>query len=264
MGIRPVFAGAAAGIVLAAGGIAALDAASPKAEAQSGGQFATKAEVKSANERASAAINIGKRVWNLLGAYVADPNELVGAKSGPIRQRRGVGGGIPAELVKDRAAGPPGPQGPGGVGTPGQVYYQAGLRSNLSLKPVGPTTVATLDVPAGSYLANAYVSFSATGPTPAEAFCGINLGPPSPSAPGSPGTGTFIGVGETGFIADQYAFTTNEPTTITIVCVNDSGDFQVDTTSLAATRVGSVDCSQFPGNINICPSPAVTSSEGSS
>lgn len=75
----------------------------------------TKADLVAANARASAAINIGKRVWNLLGIYVAEDGELVGAKSGPITQSRGVGGGIPATLVQNGGQGPTGPPGPQGA-----------------------------------------------------------------------------------------------------------------------------------------------------
>ena len=67
--------------------------------AQSGDQFATKAEVKAASARAQAGINMGKRVWNLLGIYGAEQGELVSQKSGPIRQERGKGGGLPEEVL---------------------------------------------------------------------------------------------------------------------------------------------------------------------
>ncbi len=134
MRTRPILTGAAVGVALAAAGITALVSATPGAEAQPDSQFATKAEVQGANARASAAINMGKRVWNLLGIYGAEPNELVGKDSGPITQRRGVGGGLPestlsAEVVAKLNAGTPGPKGergdmgaqgpPGVAGAPG-------------------------------------------------------------------------------------------------------------------------------------------------
>ena len=96
-----ILAGIAVGAVLGLGGIVAADVMTDDAEAKPANDFATKAELQAANARASAAINMGKRVWNLLGIYAAEPNELVGAKSGPITQQRGVGGGIPSSLLKD-------------------------------------------------------------------------------------------------------------------------------------------------------------------
>ena len=65
MRIRPAVAGVAAGVVLAAGGIVAIDAGTENAVAQSGDDFATTAEVKAANARAQAGINMGKRVWKV-------------------------------------------------------------------------------------------------------------------------------------------------------------------------------------------------------
>jgi hypothetical protein len=97
-----ILAGIAVGAVLGLGGVAAADLVTEDAEARPAGDFATKAELQAANARASAAINMGKRVWNLLGIYAAEPSELVGAKSGPITQRRGVGGGIPSSLLRDQ------------------------------------------------------------------------------------------------------------------------------------------------------------------
>ena len=111
----PIIAGIAAGAVLGLGGVVAADLATEGAEAQSESQFATKSDLQATNARASAAINMGKRVWNLLGIYVAEPNELVGAKSGPIRQQRGIGGGIPTNLLQGQGGGgPAGPRGPQG------------------------------------------------------------------------------------------------------------------------------------------------------
>ena len=144
MRIPPVIAAAVAGAVLATGGLAAVNLATESAgatqdaDAQSGSQFATKAEVQAANTRASAAINMGKRVWNLYGIYGAEPGELIGANSGPIKQLRGVGGGIPGSALsqetqsKINGGGSGGPQGPaGGQGPSGPAGPQG---------PPGPTS----------------------------------------------------------------------------------------------------------------------------
>jgi hypothetical protein len=126
MRIRSTLAGVAAGVVLAAGGIVAIDAGTESADAQSGDDFATQAEVQAANARAQAGINMGKRVWNLLGIYGAEQGELVGKSSGPIKQERGQGGGLPEQVLSAGVqaklngsgsvgpAGAPGPQGPPG------------------------------------------------------------------------------------------------------------------------------------------------------
>ena len=144
MRIPSVLAAGVAGAVLATGGLAAVNLATESAgatqdaDAQSGSQFATKAEVQAANTRASAAINMGKRVWNLYGIYGAEPGELIGANSGPIKQLRGVGGGIPGSALsqetqsKINGGGSGGPQGPaGGQGPSGPAGPQG---------PPGPTS----------------------------------------------------------------------------------------------------------------------------
>ena len=70
---------------------------------------------------------MGKRVWNLLGIYGAEPGELVGKNSGPIKQERGQGGGLPeqalsagvqAKLNGSGSGGPAGPAGPQGATGP--------------------------------------------------------------------------------------------------------------------------------------------------
>lgn len=99
MNAKPIIAGIAAGAVLGLASLTAADLATESADAQSGSQFATKAEVNAASTRASAAINMGKSVWNLYGIYGAKPNELIGAKSGPIPQSRGQGGGLPMDAL---------------------------------------------------------------------------------------------------------------------------------------------------------------------
>ncbi len=127
----PILAGIAVGAALGAGGILAIDAGTGEAGAQAGPSAAeASAEAKAASTRASAGINMGKRVWNLLGVYLGENGEQVGAKSGPIVQQRAVGGGLPRETIADgaidaskvdpayraviEAAGTPGPQGPAG------------------------------------------------------------------------------------------------------------------------------------------------------
>ena len=151
MRTRPILAGLAAGAVLAAGGIAAIDAVTDTADAQSRSQFATKSDVKIASGQAQAAINLGKRVWNLLGVYEANPGELVGKNSGPIRQQRGVGGGIPEAALREdvrqklNAGGPQGAQGPQGpAGARGPVGPTEGVAVTNLTPSTFPTPDATL------------------------------------------------------------------------------------------------------------------------
>ncbi len=161
MRIRPAVAGVAAGVVLAAGGIVAIDAGTENADAQSGDDFATTAEVKAANARAQAGINMGKRVWNLLGIDGAEQGELVGKNSGPIKQERGQGGGLPeqalsagvqAKLNGSGSGGPAGPAGPQGAtgpaGPPGLANVEVVTTAPEELNP-GLAASEQANCPAG-------------------------------------------------------------------------------------------------------------------
>ena len=156
MRIRSTLVGVAAGVVLGAGGIVAIDAGTESADAQSGDDFATQAEVQAANARAQAGINMGKRVWNLLGIYGAEQGELVGKNSGPIKQERGQGGGLPeqvlsagvqAKLNGSGSVGPAGPPGPTGATGP------AGPPGLANVETVTTATVEVLPGKAGSRIA---------------------------------------------------------------------------------------------------------------
>lgn len=98
MRTKESIAAVAAGVVIGFGAIAGLDLASQSADAQSGGAV-TQADLKAANQRSSAAINGYKSINNSLGKYLADPGQLIGSKSGPIRQDRGIGGGLPMSVL---------------------------------------------------------------------------------------------------------------------------------------------------------------------
>lgn len=108
MRTRTALVAIAAGGVLGIGGIAAVDTATGPAEAQGGGSV-TQADLKGANQRSQAAINGYKNLNNLLGKYVAEENSLIGAKSGPITQDRGIGGGLPMDVLSERVQGKLGP-----------------------------------------------------------------------------------------------------------------------------------------------------------
>ena len=135
MRIRPVLAAGVAGAVLATGGLVAVNLATESAGAAQGSDAVTQAQLKAANQRSQAAINGYKILNNRLGKYVAKPKELTGAKSGPIKQDRGVGGGLPASVLAPGVPTPgtTGPQGPAGATGPAgsaaayaQINGQAG------------------------------------------------------------------------------------------------------------------------------------------
>ncbi len=113
MKIRPLMAGAAAGAVLAAGGLAAVDLATESADAQGGGpvtqaQFRTlEARLTAVGRNSTAAQRISKNLQNVLGKHVTPEGTLIGAEQPPgvIRQDRGTGGGLPASLIADGAIG---------------------------------------------------------------------------------------------------------------------------------------------------------------
>lgn len=153
----PMLVGVAAGVVIAAGAIAGADLATESADAQ-GGDAITKGDLVAANQRASAAINGYKNLNNILGKYVAEPNELIGAKSGPIEQNRGLGGGLPTEVIandavtetklsagvraKLDAGGPAGPAGPAGPQGPrGQSFGDGRQVPNQNDIPCSAATV---------------------------------------------------------------------------------------------------------------------------
>ena len=144
MRIPPVLAaGVAAGVALAAGGIAAVDLVTEDAGAAQGGGAVTQAQFKKLEARvaglgqnSSAAQRISKNLQNLLGKHVTPEGTLIGAKQPPgvIRQDRGVGGGLPTSVIADgavtsaklapglltqaSAAGATGPTGPAGTTGP--------------------------------------------------------------------------------------------------------------------------------------------------
>lgn len=98
MRARETAVGIAAGVAIGMGAIAGLGLVSQSADAQRGGAV-TQADLKAANQRSSAAINGYKSINNSIGKYLAEPEQLIGAKSGPIRQDRGIGGGLPVSVL---------------------------------------------------------------------------------------------------------------------------------------------------------------------
>ena len=73
---------------------------------------------------------------NRLGKYVAKPNELTGAKSGPIKQDRGEGGGLPASVL---AAGVPTPGTTGPTGPAGSNATVNGVAAGGALSGTYPS-----------------------------------------------------------------------------------------------------------------------------
>ena len=102
MRARETAVGIAAGVAIGMGAIAGLGLVSQSADAQRGGAV-TQADLKAANQRSSAAINGYKSINNSIGKYLAEPEQLIGAKSGPIRQDRGIGGGLPVSVLSPRS-----------------------------------------------------------------------------------------------------------------------------------------------------------------
>jgi hypothetical protein len=99
---KPVIAGVAAGAVLAAGGIAAIDLSSESAEAQSGGVSA--ADLKAANQRSQAAIRKANTLQNVAGKYFYPAGQQVGVNQPPgvIRPQPGTGtGGLPLSTLSE-------------------------------------------------------------------------------------------------------------------------------------------------------------------
>ena len=111
MRISPVLAGVAAGAVLATGGLAAVNLATENADAQGGGSVtqaqlrALEAKVTGIGQNSSAAQRIAKNLQNNVGKHITPEGTLIGAKQPPgvIRQDRGLGGGLPTEVIADGA-----------------------------------------------------------------------------------------------------------------------------------------------------------------
>lgn len=127
----PILAAGMAGAVLAVGGMVALDALTVRAEGQRAVEV-TKADLDAANARSQAAIRLAKSLQNGAGKYLTPDGVLIGARepAGVILQDRGVGGGLPEEVLSAgvRAkldAG--GPQGPAGAAGPQGPVGPAGL-----------------------------------------------------------------------------------------------------------------------------------------
>lgn len=100
--IKPIVAGAAAGAVLAAGGLAAVNLATEPADAQGGGVSA--ADLKAANQRSQAAIRKANTLQNVAGKYFYPQGQQVGVKQPPgvITPQAGTGtGGLPLSTLSE-------------------------------------------------------------------------------------------------------------------------------------------------------------------
>ncbi len=163
MRISPVLAGVAAGAVLAVAGVAAIDLASTDAEAQGGGSVtqaqlrALEAKVTGIGQNSSAAQRIAKNLQNSVGKHVTPEGTLIGAKQPPgvIRQDRGLGGGLPTELIGDGAITSsklaPGLLTVGPQGVPGPTASAIATNTaNITLPVNSGRRVVSLTDPAGS------------------------------------------------------------------------------------------------------------------
>lgn len=108
MKLTPIVAGAAAGAVLVAGGLAAVELGTDSAQAHGGGETQTTLDSKidAANLRSQAAIRLSKDLQNNVGKYFQPKGQLIGAKPPPpaITQERGTGdGGLPGSAIKNGA-----------------------------------------------------------------------------------------------------------------------------------------------------------------
>lgn len=139
----PIIAGIAAGAVLGLGGVVAADLATEDAEAQGSG-FATKTEVKNANDRSIRAIKQGTTAWNLVARYLADEGQRVAVNSPRVTQDPGVGGGLPEQVLSPQvqaklnatSSGPQGPPGPQGQqGPQGSSAAFATVAANGTVEP---------------------------------------------------------------------------------------------------------------------------------
>lgn len=99
---QSILVGAAAGALLAVGGVVAVDSITDTADAQSSTQV-TRAELDAANLRSQRAIKQGTEAWNKVAKYLAEPGELIRARGPRVSQQTGVGGGLPTGLFADGA-----------------------------------------------------------------------------------------------------------------------------------------------------------------
>lgn len=148
-----VAAGAVVGAVLGLGAVLAMATATEDAEAQ-GRAFASKADVDAANQRSVRAIKQGTKAWNLVGKYLAEPDERVAVKSPRVSQDGGVGGGIPeqvlsapvrAKLNASSSDGTPGPVGPPGPLGPAGPTGPEGPPGPTSGDSDSPTSIGAID-----------------------------------------------------------------------------------------------------------------------
>lgn len=102
--IKPLAAGVAAGVALAAGGVAAFEIGSEGATAQSPSDPVTQSDLDAANLRSQRAIKQATSVWNFLGKYLAPDGTLITAKGPRVSQQAGTGsGGLPTGTISDGA-----------------------------------------------------------------------------------------------------------------------------------------------------------------
>lgn len=106
MQARALALGVVFGVALGLGSVLAADIATEPADAQSGSNFATKADLQRVERNSSAAQRVAKWVQNQFGVYYTPPDELIGLDDpeGQVRQERGKGLiGLPSSRIGDGA-----------------------------------------------------------------------------------------------------------------------------------------------------------------
>ena len=260
MPIRPVVVGLAAGAVLAAGGISALDLATTSADAQGGGPVSQaqfdqlEARVAGVGQNSSAAQRISKNLQNVLGKHVDPEGTLIGAKEPPgvIRQDRGLGDGLPEDVLsaevraKLDAGGPQGPPGatgaqgepgPAGPRGPSEAWYRQ--RTSDFIPMVTPGDVLVLDIPAGTFVVNATVLTvgSAAPPATHSVSCEIRVVPTTGSIQTGGGI-MYSAPNPYESAATAFGFTTATSAQAALSCSSTTAGTEIIHATLLATRVG--------------------------
>lgn len=155
MKLSPIVAGAAAGAILVAGGLAAVERGTESAQAAADDPV-TQADLKAANDRSIRAIKQGTSVWNSVGRYLASDGTLISLQTPRISQKKGTGdGGLPTGVIKDGAVTTsklsPGVQGQLNTIYTAAVFNTPGQEPSLE-RGKGATAVTRITgIPAGGF-----------------------------------------------------------------------------------------------------------------